>query len=125
MESLKIKTQEKEYDPFLESLWREYNFPGTPPVEGSQAEIRLKDLCGKYALYVEAQDPVALDRKTQESKMKSSELERRNIHNQIAMMVIGKQRSGLVNSEAEYIGEFAFEYSRGYKIKDIDKFQLK
>lgn len=108
-----LQKQEKSYDPFLKELWEEYDFPGRAPVSGSEAENRLKQACSKYSLFLVGET---------HTRSKSSESDRRALHNQIAIMVVGKQRSGMDAKLAEHITDFAFEYAHGYKLNEIDKF---
>lgn len=120
MEGLKIKTaQEKSYDPFLEELWVEYNFRGKSPFAGSVAEIRLKEACDKYANFMDHGKKMLPGEEVAiygTKKISSSDAERRELHNQIAIMVLGRQRSGMDVETAKHIAEFAYEYSRGCKI---------
>ena len=114
--------QEKSRDPFLEELWSGYGFPGRPPFEGGTAETRLKEACNKYAIFIDEDGTKSpKDRSLHERKISDSE--RRKLHNEIALMVVSEQRSGMLNSMAEHIGEFAYEYARGYKIAEADKYK--
>jgi hypothetical protein len=117
---------EKKCDPFLEELWIEYNFHGKPPFAGSVAEKRLKEICGKYANFLDhskkmlpGEEFVIYGAK----KISSSDVNRRELHDQIAVMVMGKQRSGMDDSLARSITDFAYEYSRGYKIGKEEKYK--
>lgn len=122
-----LNTQEKKYEPFLEELWEEYGFKGKPPYLGSLAEKRLKDVCDQYANSVDAQHgkkPLDNDFKLyRKNKSSASDSARRVLHNQIAIMVVGNQRSGMEADLAQAIGEFAYEFSRGYKIGEAEKFK--
>ena len=40
-------------------------------------------------------------------------------------MVVGRQRSGMDEDLAKSIREFAYEYSRGYKIGEEEKYKIK
>ncbi len=115
MENIQIiSNQEKEYDHRLEMLWNEYGFPGQPPVMGSKAEKRLLDYCTSYSRFLTS-NHISKD-------IKSSDTERRTLHNQIAIMVVGKQRSGMESSLAEHIADFAFEYAKGFKLSEFEKY---
>jgi len=117
-----------ERDPELAALWRKYRFLGDPPFLGSPAEARLKDLRKRYLQLVlldkpslvnrreDAEDYFAQFRRGRESD--SSEAIRRELHNQIALMVLGRQRSGMETSLAEAIGEFASELTYGVSVEE-------
>lgn len=126
MEEPKLnKPLEKTYEPFLQELWEEYGFRGKPPFAESVAEKRLKEACDKYANFVDhnKKEIVGSSKALYGiSKFSSSEADRRVIHNQIALMVVGEQRSGMDVGLAKNIGEFAYEYSRGYKSSEAEKY---
>ena len=112
------KEKESLFDPRLEGLWDDYDFPGHPPKKASQAEKRLYDKCVEYAN--------TLDHSGHYSALslaKSSDSRRRQLHNEIAVMVVGKQRSGMQPVQAEHIANFAYEYARGISLQDIEKIQ--
>ena len=122
MESIsnKSKKTEKEPDPLLERLWEKYEFPYTPPFKDSVAESRLKQACQDYANIVNVLSSVYLQQGDSENyvppsktiqKVSASDSKRREIHNQIALMVMGKQRSGMSNTLATHIADFALEYA--------------
>ncbi|MFA6270079.1 MAG: hypothetical protein WC657_02625 [Candidatus Paceibacterota bacterium] len=122
MEGIKF---EKNRDPFLEELWSEYGFRGKPPFADSVAEKRLKESCNSYANFVDRnknQLPGEEKLIYGVNKIGSSEVGRRALHNQIALMVMGEQRSGMDIGLAKKIGEFAYEYSRGYKTTEAEKY---
>lgn len=121
MESLsRPEKQEKETDPFLQVLWGDYEFSGKPPYVDSLAETRLKNICAKYAVLMDdghhSPDQTVAVRKI-------SDNERRKLHNELALILVGRQRSGMSPGEAEHIAQFAYEYSRGYKLADKEKFK--
>ena len=107
--------EKKEVDGFLGELWDGYDFPGKPPFKDSVAEKRLQDTCRQYTRF--------LDETTHVTNPKLYDTERRKLHNQIALMLVGKQRSGMDPELAEHIAGFAFEYTKGYKMKDEDKYK--
>lgn len=116
---------EKTYEPFLLQLWEEYDFMGRPPFSGSEAEKRLKELCDKYAGFIDHnknQLPGDEAMIYGSKKLSSSDSARRALHNQIALMVVGEQRSGMESRLARNIAEFAYEYSKGYKIGEAEKY---
>ena|SRR3989344_4606311 len=112
--------QEKETDQFLQVLWGDYEFSGRPPYVGSLAETRLKSICGKYAVLM---DDEHHSPEQTVSTIKISDNERRKLHNELALILVGRQRSGMTPGEAEHIAQFAYEYSRGYKLSDKEKFK--
>ena len=90
------------------------------------AEERLKEVCDIYAGLIDRDENklsglevTASDTK----KILSSDSHRRELHNKIAIMVVGKQRSGMDDILARKIANFAYEYSRGYKIGEKDKYK--
>lgn len=113
---------EKNRDPFLEELWMEYGFHGKPPFVGSIAEKRLKETCDKYADCVDHNlNKIPGDEAAAYGgvkKISTSESYRRELHDQIAVMIVGRKRTGMEESLANRITDFSYEYSRGYKIKE-------
>ena len=120
-----------ERDPELVLLWKRYRFMGEAPVKGSPVEARLKDTCRKYMLWatkpeqfkkieVENSNPEEyFARKPDRLKITGeSEAARRELHNQIALMVTGNQRSGMNVERAEEIADFASEYIYGCKVDE-------
>lgn len=110
---------EEEFDPFLGILWKEYDFVGNPPKKGSAAETRLRKTCEEYVTYLDSKHLSGKNMAT----INVSEGRRRQLHNEIALMVVSKLRSGMTNSLAEKIADFAFEYIKGYKISEAYKFE--
>ena len=45
---------------------------------------------------------------------------RRQLHNEIAIMTVGKQRSGMDLEDANHISNFALSYTHGLTLDDID-----
>ncbi len=124
LESLDLGTQiENEPDPALKQLWRKYGFPNRPPFKGSIAEKRLKDACSGYSNLVRNSEIInpRLREDSENYFSKSSnkdgsntlgyETKRRELHNMIALMVVGEQRSGMNENLATKIANFAFEYA--------------
>jgi hypothetical protein len=110
MENLGMKRQEKERDEYLNMLWDDYGFPGKPPFKESAAEKRLKSTCEAYSVFID-------------SGTDSSESARRVLHNELALMCVGAQRSGMDITMAENISQFAYEYAKGYKVSEKEKFK--
>lgn len=116
----KQEQKEKGPDPLLLELWEKYDFPGQPPFKDSRAESRLKEACKKYSQIVHNLSSSYIHRGDAENyiprtksleRETSSDAERREAHNQIALMVAGEQRSGMAKGLAEQIADFALEYS--------------
>lgn len=118
----------KEIDPDLLQLWEDYGFPGKPPFKGSKAEAKLKDICIRYRDIAENIESISNNHLVQvrqqdsenffshkkdvtETTFAKSDASRRELHNQIAMMVVSKQRSKMDNAEAQEIARFAMEYA--------------
>jgi hypothetical protein len=114
-----INPIETEPDPVLRSLWKKYNFPNKPPFKGSVAERRLKEACEGYSNLVKNADVInprlQQDSENYFAKTKISNLgyetRRRELHNNIAVMVVGEQRSGMREDLATKIANFALEYA--------------
>lgn len=119
-----------EPNPELRRLWAKYRFPaGGAPFAGSPAEVRLVETCSRYAQYVLY--PERFEHKQREQnpftgkseivgdgenyfgadrrKSSSSDSTRRQLHNEIALMVVGQQRSGMGFEQADEIARFAVE----------------
>jgi hypothetical protein len=79
--------------------WRKFSFPGTPPREGTPVEKRLLDISRKYF-----EQALSCERKKNSI---GSSAERRELHNQLSLMIIGKQRSDIDLALAEKIADFA------------------
>lgn len=106
----------------LSKYWKTHAIPGQPPSKGSIAHKRLHDSCQKYAHVVRNQgnievvgriQPDAEDyfaSKTGRMVGRSSDRYRRELHNEIAIMLYGRPRSGMETDLAEHIMEFALHY---------------
>jgi len=94
---------------YLGNLWRQYGFMGRAPKSGSVAEQRLRDLCRQYTKIVL-------------NKQGYSDNERRNLHNQIAIMTVGQSRSNLNNRMAERVADFASEFAAGFTLDELAKY---
>ena len=119
----------------LNRLWKKYGFAGEPPIKGGEGEKRLLEACTAYmqhilnpgALYANqrtatenSEDYFASIRAKQYGKKPMSEASRRELHNQIAIMVMGRQRSGMSDALATKIAEFASEYSYGCSLAEAE-----
>ncbi len=101
----------KEYDHALLNLWKKYKFSGKPPFKDSPAEQRLRETCEKY---------YKLMVNDQLTRVKGSQDKKRELHNQIALMTIGKQRSEVNTEIAEMLANFASELITGQSISEIN-----
>lgn len=101
--------EHSEYDKLV-SLWREFGFIGKPPKDGSPVLERLKEACESYVKFVESESV---------HRVPGSEAKRRNLHNEIALMVIGKERSRVDLKTAEKITEFVCRFTRGVGCSQI------
>ncbi len=122
MESMKNLSIEGEVDPILHKLWRKYKFTTKPPIKGGVAEQRLLNACRSYINLVDNLPQMINARSQQDSEnyfaknraidfVKQSDSSRRELHNQIAIMIVGKQRSGMDESLALHLADFAREYA--------------
>ncbi len=117
-----------ERDPELVFLWKKYRLFGEPPVKGSPVEERLRDTCRRYMEYATNPEQfkkiINTDSENYFSQgrplMKTGESNaaRRELHNQIALMVVGNQRSGMHVERAEELADFASEYIYGCKVAE-------
>ncbi|MBI2474216.1 MAG: hypothetical protein HYV68_00790 [Candidatus Taylorbacteria bacterium] len=103
------KRSAEKVDPLLAKLWRENNFFGESPVKNSPVEKRLRNLCEQYAATVSRTFGFTPER----------ERNRRDLHNQLSLMLTGKQRDTLDCVEAEKIGNFAFILYKGHSMDDM------
>lgn len=132
IESLNMENQ-READPILKELWKKYHFIGNPPLAGSPVEERLKDTCARYMKYVLGKvEPPQTQSNTEDYfaqfranvKKPDSEASRRELHNQIALMVLGSQRSGMDITTAEQLTDFASELTYGCSIEEANERKL-
>jgi hypothetical protein len=127
------EAEEKEFterDPFLQKLWSKYHFMGEAPFEGSPAEDRLYDLCKKYNVHSLDTTKYSIPKQQADGEnyfarpkdiasiLAPSEASRRELHNQIAMMATGRQRSGMAIERATEIAHFACELIYGCDIHE-------
>ncbi len=91
-------------------LWGQYGFPGSPPKPKSIAQNRLEDYCRDYI-------HVLTDEVMNKGNMAAlSDSRRRELHNNIALMVVGAERSALDQDEGDRIANFASELIFGQSI---------
>lgn len=124
-----------EADPKLSALWARYRFPANgAPFAGSPAEDRLVSACSRYAQYIlfperfatktREVDPATLKSglvgdsedyfAAKRRREGSSDSARRALHNEIAVMVVGQQRSGMATDLAEKIADFAVDVHNAF-----------
>ncbi|MDO8620538.1 MAG: hypothetical protein Q7R64_04305 [bacterium] len=108
--------ENEKFDEYLLKLWHRFNFKSTPPLKGSVAERRLHDACNRYTQYITNDDL---------KRLPQSDQNRRNLHNEIAIMLVGKQRSGMGFTDAEKIAEFACELSLGCTLQEAEHYSAK
>lgn len=128
-----------ERDPVLLSLWKKYGFMGEPPIKGSPVEERLYETCRKYLKHALGEISTPPIKKSYEKEImgdsenyfakktdlikSSSDPSRRELHNQIALMVVGRQRSGMDSVSAEAIADFACELVNGCKLSEMEVYK--
>jgi hypothetical protein len=100
------KDQESGHD--LDRLWRRYRLKGEKPRPGSIAEQRLIAACQDY-----------VDIVLNAGKHSTSDERRRQLHNQIAVMVVGEARTSLSPENASAIADFAAELTYGRPLDEI------
>ena len=111
-EGIKQETRRIEkFDPQFLGLWTKLGLPGKPPAQGSVAEGRLRETCERYTQYVINPEMM---------KHAGSDQRRRNLHNEIAIMLVGRPRSGMDGVEADKIANFAVQLSTGYSLKEAE-----
>ena len=128
-ESLEEAEEKIERDPHLASLWKKFHFMGDPPVKGSPVEARLIDTCARYVRYIAEPDTMyanaskQVDSENYFAKNKpifiKSDSSRRTLHNQIALMVDGRQRSGMSDKRALEIADFACQLVLGQSLSEL------
>lgn len=95
-------------------LWSQYGFPGEAPRAGTPVEQRLQGKCRAYADKVvkDAIDP-------KRSLTEGSDRLRKDLHNELAIMIFGKQRDSLDPQSIENVTDFACELTHDGKLEDI------
>ena len=110
-----------EYDKHLETLWGYYNFEGNPPKANTSAEKRLRDACERYSNYILFPSNLLHNRNDLSKEItKKSDSQRRLLHNEIAVMTVGAERSGMDIKSARHIANFAMEYIKGFTVDDLE-----
>jgi len=107
---LAVGKEKPETESHLAQLWRSYRFSGQPPKEGSPVAVRLQETCEAYLKFMVKH---AKDGETSSEnkvyKAHASDAYHRELHNQIALMTTGKQRSDMDTRQAEMVANFACE----------------
>lgn len=117
------KEEESLFDPRLEDLWEEYGFPGKPPKKDTEAERRLHEKCRMYTNINIASAKVGMRTEQTLKERFSSDSNQRQLHNDIAVMVMGRKRSGMEEETARAIANFACEYALGMTLADFYKYK--
>ena len=92
----------------IERLYKKYRFNTQPPKPDGIAEGRLINACKQYIPYVITGDD-------------SSEESRRKFHNELGLMIMGKERSHLNFEDADRLADFAFELITGSSMRNFMK----
>lgn len=89
----------------IKNLWQKYNFPDRPPPEGSESERRMLDNAEQYVKCVLGVEDLATSGPAQHA----SEVNQRELHNQLAIMIFGVNRSSMPPGDprAYNISDFA------------------
>jgi hypothetical protein len=106
-------SEEKEKQSDIVRYWKKFNFPGTPPNPGTPAEKRLFNVAQNYfdiALMCE-----------RNGNPKGSSAERRELHNQLALMIFGIQRTDMDIKTAEKIADFTAYITNGSDLNNAIK----
>jgi len=103
------------------ALWRKYNFKGNPPRPGTPVEGRLNKACYEYISYIQSRAQANISEETPNNITRGSDTHQRDLHDQIAQMVFGLNRSQLPNNTAEKISDFACELIQGMTLKEFEK----
>lgn len=87
----------------LGRLWRKYNLFGEPLKPGTPVEARLREKCRAYS-------DLILGGRVSDANGGST---RRQMHNEICIMVLGKAHADLSSATVEKIADFACELTTG------------
>jgi hypothetical protein len=99
--------EKKEKESQLSMLWKRYRFFGTPPKDGSPVAQRLYDTCETYIKCVMKRSGEKQASENALAMIESSDSYRRELHNQIALMTLGHQRTQLDDRRAAELRDFA------------------
>lgn len=114
----------------IQKLWKKYHWMGEPPIAGTPVESRLRNICYRFLQYrlgkfksadilnIKQPDPENYFAQFRKPTKNHSEVSQRELHNQIALMVTGKQRSGMEHEEAEKVTQFASEVAYNCSLED-------
>ncbi len=86
--------------------WKRFRFPGEPPRQGTPVEQRMIDTAAEYVEYAYSKQLRAKN-VASKSLQDESESYQRVLHNQLAMMIYGENRSDMEYDKATGIKEFA------------------
>jgi len=118
LESTPISHESRpELESDMAGLWKKYRFPGEPPPPGSVGEQRMR----KYAeQYISATIGITTTSRVSAEVRAASDSTRRNLHNQLAIMIYGEMRSGMPQRLATKICDFAAELVHpGMTLEDL------
>lgn len=100
---------EPEVETKITELWKKYGFLGKPPRPGTPVEERVLAKCQEYADYLlksglgtELTDPF-----------------RKRLHNELAIMTVGKDRKELDDVISQKIADFACQVTFGLKMNEF------
>lgn len=121
--------------PDIATLWKEYGGKGKCPALESPVMQRLVDSCREYIAIVLKQKELAcrVQKKSTDDEnyfapkpedlvkqvVSESDIRRRQLHNDIAQILVGKSRSGMSEGEANNIADFACQVAMGKSIFEI------
>jgi len=118
-------------DQNIVNLWEKYSFPETPPPLDSVEGQRLLDYCRsyiEYALTNKLPSPPMYDSENMRASIivdNWADRRRRELHNNIALIVAGKDRSSMGDWEAGEIANFASELVLGEDLESARKHKEK
>lgn len=106
-EAEKIREQER-----INDLWKKFHLVGNPPKVGTPVMDRLFNACQSYINFLA---------KSKINMMTDSEATRKDLHNQIALMVDGRVRTSMSPKRSEEISNFASFLVYKVGIEDLEK----
>ncbi|MDQ5958027.1 MAG: hypothetical protein QG665_370 [Patescibacteria group bacterium] len=101
-----LATAEEVPESDIARYWKRFNFKFKPPKPGSPAEARLRKACEDYAEFIINPNPHGAT---------GSDGRRRQLHNDITLMTVGEERTGMDVSLAEEIADFACLVATGLR----------
>lgn len=86
--------------------WKKYRFPGEPPRQGTPVEQRMINVSKEYIKYAFSKK-LRGENVASKGVQDASESHQRVLHNQLALMVYGENRSSMDFRRATNVKEFA------------------